>query len=177
MLLASSGERCQTQRGVFLRCGCWRPRQRGLYLPKCAGRDGLFYAPIAVQVTLCFTGKFNELAMKHILFASSCREFAHEMSSGLEITTSGRSKISVNFPLPSGFSVMVPFALSLYSITTIPFFEHRCKYHSIWQEETDDSIKSSGLYMDLSPKKIESDEPCIGFLPSISTTKSLSYER
>ncbi|MNR30199.1 hypothetical protein D3C85_1476410 [compost metagenome] len=69
---------------------------------------------------------------------------------------------------------MVPLALSLYSITTIPFLEHKCKNHNIWQEETDVNIKSSGLYLVLSPRKIESEEPESGSLPSISTVKSLS---
>lgn len=42
-----------------------------------------------MQIGKCKTGKLQELAIKHFLFASTCNEFARSVCSGLFIVTLG----------------------------------------------------------------------------------------
>ena len=58
-------------------------------------------------------------------------------------------------------------ALSKYSVTIILCTEHKCKYHSIWQEDKEETKRSSGLCLVLSPQNAGSDEPEMSDLFSI----------
>src|SRR5690606_16865577 len=90
-----------------------------------------------------------------------CNSFALSIIHSSFTDTFGLSVTSTNCPPPFDVSTIIPVALSIYSITITPASEHKCKYHSIWQEDNDVTNKSSGLYLVLSPRNAGSEEPKI----------------
>jgi len=64
----------------------------------------------------------QELAIKHILIASSCNLLAFSILFSSVILTIGLRVSSVNFPIPFSFSSVIPVALSKYSVTIFLLF-------------------------------------------------------
>src|ERR1700733_15136727 len=89
--------------------------------------------------------------------------------------TCGCRITSENFPLPSSDSTIFPTAASEYSKTMTDASEHKCRNHNIWQEESDATNISSGLYFVLSPRKEGSELAWMVCFPSTEISWDLSY--
>src|SRR5579863_4785531 len=88
--------------------------------------------------------------------------------------TCGCKMTSVKRPLPSSDSSIFPTAASEYSKTITEASEHKCKNQSIWQEESDATNISSGLYFVLSPRKEGSELASMICFPSTEIWWDLS---
>ena len=119
------------------------------------------YFSFTVTSGWCLTGKLTEFAIKQNSRALVCSSMAFATMSSLFTVTCGCSVTSVKRPFPSFSSRSIPSAVSTYASTITLFAAQKCRYHSIWQEESDDTRKSSGLCRVLSPRKAGSDEPRI----------------
>src|ERR1700676_4423787 len=115
--------------------------------------------------------------MKQNRWALSWRAFVFSIIHASFTFTLGFSITSANFPFPSSDSVMIPVAESVYSKTTTEVSEQKCRNQSIWQEESEATNISSGLYFDLSPRNDGSELPSIGGFPSTEIIWDLSYPR
>src|SRR5512146_447277 len=89
------------------------------------GRAGCYASPTAAITSgSCRTGKFTELAMKHLPLAPSCSSLALAVIAASATVTRGRSTTSVKRPPPSSVSAMTPNAASSYPVTTTPWITH-----------------------------------------------------
>ena len=125
----------------------------------------------------CFTGKLQEFAIKQNAFAFSCID---SIFSSIQVSftfTCGCNITSENLPLPSSASVILPTAASEYSKTMTEASEHKCRNQSIWQDESEETNISSGLYFILSPRNEGSELASIICFPSTEIWWDLSYPR